>query len=213
MPRNLPTTCLSHFIHFFLEKERGSFSSDIFELCLDASLPNEGACPANSVACDRTCVETTAATTTTTMSTSIHIFKTYAWYFENQERLLAELSARCTVRPEQVFPIIRHLLNVGAFPARDAFLYLHEFEAAVRVAVLAGSIELKQEAEALLAQEAAEELAEDLADEKAHQLKRRAELKERNAKRALQATPACEDAMPTRRSSKRACCAAADLKV
>jgi hypothetical protein len=149
------------------------------------------------------------------MSTSIHLFKTYAWYFENQERLQAELSTRCTVRPEQVFPIIRHLLNVGAFPARDAFLYLDEFEAAVRVAVLAGSIELKLEAEALLAQETAEELAEDLAEEKAHQIKRRAELnlKERSAKRALQATPACEDAMPTRRSSKRACCAAADLKV
>jgi hypothetical protein len=101
----------------------------------------------------------------------------------------------------------------GTFPARDAFPTSDEFEVAVKVSLLAGSLEVKQASDALLAPEAAEELAEDLADEKAYQLKRRSKLKERNAKRALQATPACEDAMPTRRSSKRACCAAAYLKV
>jgi hypothetical protein len=97
----------------------------------------------------------------------------------------------------------------GTFPARNAFPTPDAFEVAVKVALLAGSLEVKQASDALLAQEAAKELAQDLTDEKAYQLKRRAELKEDNAKRTLQPTPACEDAMPTRRrsssSSKRAC--------
>ena len=156
---------------------------------------------------------TTTTTTTTTIPPYPHIFKTYDWYFANQDRLQAELSAHCAVRPEALYNLISHVLMQGTFPARDAFPTSDEFEAAVKAALLAGSLEVKQAADALLAQEDAEELAQDLDDEKAYQLKRRAELKERNAKRALQATPACEDAMPTRRSSKRACCAAADLKV
>ena len=150
---------------------------------------------------------TTTTTTTTTIPPYPHIFKTYDWYFANQDRLQAELSAHCAVRPEALYHIIGHVLMQGTFPARDAFPTSDEFEVAVKVALLAGSLEVKQASDALLAQEAAEELAQDLADEKAYQLKRRAELKERNAKRALQATPACEDAMPTRRSSKRASCA------
>ena len=156
---------------------------------------------------------TTTTTTTTTMSSFPHIFKTYDWYFANQDRLEAELSAHCAVRPEALYNILSHVLRQGTFPERDAFPTSDAFEVAVKAALLAGSLEVKHAADALLAQEDAEELAQDLADEKAYQLKRRAELKERNAKRALQATPACEDAMPTRRSSKRACCAAADLKV
>ena len=153
-----------------------------------------------------TATTTTAANTTTTTTTTPPdppIFKTYDWYFANQDRLQAELSAHCAVRPEALYNIISHVLMQGTFPARDAFPTSDAFEVAVQAALLAGSLEVKQAADALLAQEDAEELAQDLADEKAYQLKRRAELKERNAKRALQATPACEDAMPTRGSSKR----------
>ena len=155
-----------------------------------------------------TATNTNTTTTTTTIPPYPHIFRTYDWYFANQDRLQAELSAHCAVRPEALYNILSHVLRQGTFPHRDAFPTSdEEFEVAVKAALLAGSLEVKQAADALLAQEDAEELAQDLADEKAYQLKRHAELKERNAKRALQATPACEDAMPTRRSSssKRAC--------
>ena len=145
---------------------------------------------------------TTTTTTTTTMSSSYpHIFKTYDWYFDNQDRLQAELSAHCAVRPEALYHIIGHVLMQGTFPARDAFPTSDAFEVAVQAALLAGSLEVKQAADALLAQDDAEELAQDLADEKAYQLKRRAELKERNAKRALHPTPA-ERAMPARATKR-----------
>ena len=137
------------------------------------------------------------------MSSFPHIFKTYDWYFANQDRLEAELSAHCAVRPEALYNILSHVLRQGTFPERDAFPTSdnEEFEVAVKAALLAGSLEVKHAADALLAQEDAEELAQDIADEKVYQLKRRAELKERNAKRALHPTPA-ERAMPARAAKR-----------
>ena len=68
-------------------------------------------------------------------------------------------------------------------------------------AALAASLRIKMAAESRAAQEHAEELAQAIQTERVCQYKRRAELKERNAKRALHPTPA-ERAMPARATKR-----------
>ena len=62
---------------------------------------------------------TNTTTTTTTMSSYPHIFNTYDWYFANHDRLEAELSAHCAVRPEALYNILSHVLRQGTFPPLD----------------------------------------------------------------------------------------------
>ena len=131
------------------------------------------------------------------------------WYFENCASITADLTLHCDLAPATVYSVVENIIDSDSFPDRRA-LDDEEFNKALRTAARAASLRLKEAVAARAAQEEAEELAQDLADEKAYQLKRRAELKERNAKRALHPTPAgralhptpAERAMPARATKR-----------
>ena len=123
------------------------------------------------------------------------------WYFQNCASITADLALHCDLAPATVSSVVANIIENDSFPDRHALDGEEEFSKALRTAARAAILRMKEAAAARAAQEEAEELAQDLADEKAYQLKRRAELKERNAKRALHPTPA-ERAMPARATKR-----------
>ena len=143
--------------------------------------------------------EAVRAFTTVTAAEALAASNLY-WYLENCASITADLALHCDLAPATVSSVVGNIIDNDSFPDRRA-LHGVEFGKALRTAARAAILRMKEAAAARAAQEEAEELAQDLADEKAYQLKRRAELKERNAKRALHPTPA-ERAMPARATKR-----------
>ena len=143
--------------------------------------------------------EAVRAFTTVTAAEALAASNLY-WYLENCASITADLALHCDLAPASVSSVVGNIIDNDSFPDRRA-LHGEEFSRALRTAARAAILRMKEAAAARIAQEEAEELAQDLADERAYQLKRRAELKERNAKRALHPTPA-ERAMPARTTKR-----------
>ena len=139
-------------------------------------------------------------TTTATAATS---FSPFHWYIDNSARLNAEIAAEAGIPAAKISWMAMNIILANTFPS--IALPLAEFEAVFKQLVLDAALRTKALRAAADAEDAAAELAEDIAKEKEYQRKRRAELKDLKAARAIAPTPP-ERVLPQRRaaaSSKR----------
>ena len=142
-------------------------------------------------------------TTTTTAATAATSFSPFHWYIDNSARLNAEIAADAGIPAAHISWMAMNIIFANTFPS--IALPLAEFEAGFKQLVLDAALRIKALRAAADAEDAAAKLAEDIAKEKEYQRKRRAELKDLKAARAIAPTPP-ERVLPMRRaaaSSKR----------
>ena len=148
---------------------------------------------------------TTAATTTsanTSVATAPPTFSPFHWYIENSARFNKEVADEAGIPATHIFWIAMDIISDNRF--QSIALPLVEFEAGFKQVVRDAALRTKALRAAAQAESAAAKLAEDIAQENEYPRKRRAELKDLKAKRAIAPTPA-ERILPQRRaaSSKR----------
>ena len=137
-------------------------------------------------------------TTTTTAAIAATSFSPFHWYIDNSARLNDEVAADAGIPAAQISWMAMNIIFADTYPS--IALPLPEFEARFKQLVLDAALRHKALRAAADAEEAAAELAEDIAKEKEYQRKRRAELKDLKAARAIAPTPP-ERVLPVRRAA------------